>query len=275
MMPRMLKFMLHKLSGSFRTFRRLNWLMTIYVNFRLLPFSQAIVFPIFCYGKIKTHCLKGKFILDGPVRNGMIKIGYRWFDLWPVSYLPTQLFIQGKVIFKGDIIISGGAALFAQSKVSEITFGKSVAIGGATMIKCINSIVIGERTRVTGFCTIMDSNMHFVKNVSNGKIARRTGSILIGEHCWINYGAVITKGAVVPSYSIVARGGFVGKSFKDEGTNLFLAGTPVKIINKNVQRIFDYTREGEIRDYFIKHPECDFYQDEVGIKDESQPFNIE
>lgn len=270
----MIRILVHKLIGSIRNLLRLNLIVTLYVNFRLLPISQAIRFPIFCYGRTKIHSLKGRFIIDCPLRNGMIRIGYRWLDLWPVSYLPTQLNVQGSIIFSGDAVFSGGVALFAQSKYSKIVFGDSITIGGGSMIKSLNSIFIGKRTRITGGCTLMDSNMHYVKDISTGKIAQNTGSIIVGEYCWINYGSVITKGAVIPSYSIVGRYSFIGKSFKDEGENLFLAGAPVKVINHNVQRIFDYTRESEIREFFIKHPDSKFYQDNIGIKNESEPFDI-
>lgn len=268
----MIKKTAHKIFGTIRNLLRLNWFATLYVNFRLLPVSKAIKLPVFCYGRIKIHCLKGRFIINKPVRNGMIKIGYRWIDLWPVSYLPTQLNVQGNVEFSGNAIISGGAALFAQSKSSKIIFGDSISIGGGTLIKSMNYISIGKRTRITGCCTLMDSNMHYVKDITTGKIAQNTGEIFVGEYCWINYGSVITKGAYIPSYSIIGRNSFVGKNLKDEGENLFLAGTPAKIINHNVQRIFDYTREDELREFFIKNPDDKFYQDYIGIKKENEPF---
>lgn len=270
----MIKRLAHKVFRVLRNLYRLNWFATLYVNFRLLPISQAIKLPIFCYGRFKYHCLSGRFLIDGPVHNGMIQLGYRWIDLFPVSYLPTQLCIRGSVKFHGHAILSGGVALFAQSKESVITLGKDITLGGGTLIKSMNSITISQKTRITGGCTVMDSNMHFVKNISTGKIAQKTGSIFIGNNCWINYSSVITKGAYIPSYSIVARNSFVGKNLKDEGENLFIAGMPAKVINHDVQRIFDYDREAELSDFFIKNPDCPFYQDSIGIKDETIPFDL-
>lgn len=270
----MKKEFVYKIIDSTLDLLRLNLFLTLYVNFRLLPISQAIKLPILCYGKIKAHSLRGQFVIDKPVHCGMIKIGYRWLDLWPVSYLPTQLCVRGTVKFSGKAIISGGVLISTTSKSSIISFGDSITIGGGCVIKSKTSISIGKRTRITGSCTVMDTNMHYIKNIATGKIRPNTGPIVIGEYCWINYGSVITKGAYIPSYSIVARNSFVGKNLKEEGENLFLAGAPAKIINKSVQRIFDYTREGEIRDFFILNPESEFYQDSIGVKDETKPFDI-
>lgn len=270
-----MKLILRLLLRIVKTIYRVNWIATPYVNLRLLPFSQAIKFPLVCYGKIKIHSLKGKVIINSTVKTGMIQIGYRWIDLWPVSYLPTQLNILGKVYFGGSAIISGGASINVQSRKAVVEMGKSIVIGGGSLIKSLKHISIGDRTRVTGFCTVMDCNMHFVKDITTGKIRNNDGDIHIGANCWINFGSVVTKGAYIPDYSITSRGAFIGKNFKEEGPNLFIAGSPGKVINNNVQRIFDYTREDELRNYFLTHPDESFYRDIPGVKDETVSFNID
>ena len=35
---------------------RIRWFKTLYINFRTLPFSQAIRLPIWIYGPVKLYC---------------------------------------------------------------------------------------------------------------------------------------------------------------------------------------------------------------------------
>ena len=82
----------------------------------MLPFNQAIKIPILLYGKIVFHNLSGKLTIQNDVSSKMIRIGYRWIDLWPSSFLPTQIQIIGEIKFCGKAIISGGANINVQHK---------------------------------------------------------------------------------------------------------------------------------------------------------------
>lgn len=258
-----------------REFFRINLPSTLLVNFNLLPVSKAIHLPIFCYGKMRLHHLRGRIVIDEPLKAGMIKIGYRWLDLWPVSYLPTQLSIIGTLKLSHSTIISGGVSITVQNKKAYMEFGNNVTIGGGTIVKAMKYISISNRTRITGGCSIMDSNMHYVKNIDTGIIMPYLGKVLIGGNCWINYGSIITKGAVIPDFSILARNSFVGQDYSEYGTNLFLVGSPAKVKRNNVQRIMDYTRQSEITRFFRLNPDASYFQDSTGIKDESEPFDLE
>ena len=63
-------------------------------------------------------------------------------------------------------------------------------------------------TQITMNCTVMDTNLHYVKNIDTGVVHRSDGEIHIGEYCWINAGTVVTKGTVLPAHTIVARNKF-------------------------------------------------------------------
>lgn len=229
---------------------RLNIVKTLYFNFHMLPFSKAIKLPFYLYGKIYLGDLSGRIILPNKISRGMIRIGYKWFDLWPVSFLPTQIQIMGCLEFRGAAVISGGANVNIQSKEGVLTIGKDVLIGGGTVCKCLEQIEIGDWTGITGNCTIMDSNMHFVKNIDTGVVANYKGPIIIGEKCWINAGTIVTKGAVVPDYSISARNAFLSKDYSEFGTNLFLVGSPAKPTSSKVQRIFSVEKQNEFKLFF-------------------------
>ena len=245
-----MKDLLRKVYYFCRNIYRLNLLMTLYVNFKKLPFVVAIKFPIFVYGKLKIHSLGGKMIVNGPIKKGMIKIGYRWIDLFPSSYLPNQIYLLGTLTFSGETMISGGVGLFVQARNAYLEIGDRVVIGAGSIVKSMDKLVIGKNTRIAGNCTVMNSNMHFVKNIQTGEIAKPYGKILIGNNCWINPGSVITKGTVLPDYTIVARNSFVNKDYSSFGENLFLVGSPAKPTQAKVQRIFSLKEERRLSERF-------------------------
>ncbi len=241
---------IRKILSELKTLLKSNVLKTIYFNFKVLPFSQAIHLPFILYGKVYFGDLSGSVEIPKIVSFGMIKIGYKWIDMWPLSFLPTQIQFKGKLMFEGECIISGGANINVQSKEGTLTIGKCVVIGGGSVVKCMERIEVGENTRITGNCNIMDCNMHFVKNITTGVVNNYKGSIIIGKNCWINYGTIVTKGAVIPDYSISTRGAFISKDFSEEGTNLFLVGSPAKPGKTKVQRIFSWSKQKEFAAFF-------------------------
>ena len=56
--------------------KRINIFATIYINFRLLPLSQACLFPIYVYGKVNYVRLQGRCVFQKcKIIRGMVKIG--------------------------------------------------------------------------------------------------------------------------------------------------------------------------------------------------------
>lgn len=232
---------------------QLNIIKTVYFNIRMLPLKQALRFPIYLYGKIHILDISGQIILPEIINSGMIKIGYRWHDLWPIGFLPSQIQVRGKVFFAGRCLISGGTSINVQHKDAVLKLGDSTVIGAGSILKCLKYIEIGDSTGLTGNCTIMDCNMHFVKNINTGTIQNYKGPIIIGKKCWLNYGTIVSKGSVIPNYSITAKNSFVSKDFSEFGTNLFLVGAPCKPKPAKVQRIFSDEKQKEYKEYYERN----------------------
>ena len=260
----MLKVYLRPIYRMCKILWKINLLKTCYVNFRKLPFLQAIHFPIYVYGPLKIDTLRGKIIIDHPIVSGMIIIGYD-IDATPYSGLKTRLTLHGSMTFKGYAVIGRGVTVISYG---EIEIGNCCTIGGGSLIKGMEKITIGDNTRITFSCIVFDSNIHFIKNIETGKVGRNTLPIVIGKNCWINSGAFISKGSVIPDYSIVGRNSIVNKDYSQCGANLYLAGAPAKVLSSNVQRIFSIVEERKLNDYFRLHLNENFIELETGLMDE-------
>lgn len=249
-----IKYFLRPYYVIFITLMKMNWWKTFYLNFKTQPLRVAMKLPIIVYGRLKIYSLDGSITLASPVRLGMVKIGYN-IDQVPLSGVTTQLLVSGCLIFHGNAILSSGLSLAADT--GSIVIGNNCMIGSGSFIKSLCKITIGDNTRIAYGCTVFDSNMHYVRAMDTNIVKRNKGEIIIGRNCWISSGAVITKGTVVPEYSIVARNAFLNKNYSSSGMNSFIVGSPAKVLTGKVQRIFSTKIESSIKTYFAENPEKD------------------
>lgn len=252
---------------------RINIAKTLYLNFCGLPFRQAVRLPIHVYGKCVVHSLNGQIVINAPtVSSGMIRIGYRWWDLFLESYLPTQLSINGSLIFHGPASVSGGVALFVNDN-AQLSLGSNCTIGGGSQIDCQLGIQLLDSVRITGNCLICDSDGGYIKDIESGRVESPYGRIVIGRNSWLNYGTIITKGVSLPDYSITARHAVIDKGQELLDNNRFYVGNPAKITPPHLQRIISRVKEIEYNNYFHEHADTDDLCLLPGLEDEdNNPF---
>lgn len=231
---------------------KINWIKTLYINFKTQKFAIAVKLPIIVVGKLKIYSLKGEIVLNFKPKFGTVIIG-KDFDHFPNSLLPVKILINNKIVFHGPTIISGGTTLTSWNGVIEI--GKYTSIGSGNVIKSQKSIKIGNYSRIVSNCVIMDTNVHFVLDNHTKEIQNIFGSILIGKYCWINAGTTISKGSVLPDYSITGRNSLINRDYSVHNSGgLLLVGAPSVIKAKNIQKIFNYQNESKLKEYFLSNP---------------------
>lgn len=250
---------------------RLRVLKTLYLNFRLFPFYQAIKLPVFVYGRLNILSLAGSALVKGEVKKGMIRVGEnrdtmfssRLHSFWCIP-LGCKLEFNGPCSFGcgHTLRLSGGG---------KVEFGRHVFIASSSLIACARHIKIGDYTQVTFRCTLRDTNFHYMLNTSDGSIHDRNGEIIIGRANWIGNGASVTKGTVTPDYTIVAAGSLLNKDYYQldeyDGTPMLLAGTPAKIrrrgdkeiICRADERMIDFLfRQGQSDKLFVNLEDFDY-----------------
>lgn len=252
---------------------KVNWVKTVYINFRTQKIKVAIKLPIIVYGKLKIYSLRGNIKINSKIEFGMIHIG-KDLDHNPVSLNSIKLNVIGELIFNGRALISGGTTITAWEGGS-IELGKNVCIGSGVQLKAVSTIYIGDFTRIISLSVIMDTNVHYIKNIKTGIISKNYAPIGIGSNCWINSGSIITKGTIIPNYTISARNTFLNKNYKElYGENIVLAGSPAKLIASNTQRIFNYSKEKELNAFFYKNTNSLLFNDSKGIFKEDDDLGI-
>lgn len=198
---------------------------------------------IYVYEPTYIYSLKGHLELSGPIQSGMLQLGFRYVDWGVMSFSRNVIWINGCLKLCGTVLCEGGINLFIQNAKSVLKLEENVQIGSGTRIFARKFIHIGAYTQITMGCTVMDTNMHYVKNIETSIIPRSEGDINIGRNCWINAASIITKGSVLSDYTIVARNSFVSKDYTSNGEYRILAGSPAKVLNGHFQRIFNWDLE--------------------------------
>ena len=121
-----------------------NVIKTVYVNFRLLPFRQAIKMPLFIYGRFLLRESEGKVVIKGDVNPGMIRIGRH--DRYPETRVSRTIWvINGKIEFNGKFSFFRGSYIMV-ARGAELVFGIGdyPSCGANTRIMCFDRIEIED-----------------------------------------------------------------------------------------------------------------------------------
>lgn len=227
----------------------LNIFATIYLNFRVLPFLQALRLPVFVYGKIIFKCLNGVIDVKSRVSTGMIKLGVynsRFFS--PEG--TTKIFLSGKMIFSGKAVFGSGCSITV-FKGANFEIGNLCYFNENNTYFVTDKISIGDFTRMGYNSIMMDTSSHYVIDCNNRSARTRNMPIEIGPRNWIGIGSVIFQGTVTPPNTIVASRSLLNKDYtKVIVENSMIGGTPAKLIRENVKRVFDFETEKDLQKYF-------------------------
>lgn len=228
-----------------------NILKTLYLNFKMLPFNQAVKLPIWIYGKMTFRSLAGKIIIDSNnIYSGMIRVGKN--DWYIATSRPQTIWtINGTLKFKGNInILHGGYILVSRKGVLEIG-SKGTLLGSDCKIICFDNIVIGDNVRIAWEIQMIDSSFHYVETLDVEDSAKPlTKPIRIGDFCWIGNRTTISKGTVLPDYTIVASNSLVNKNYLSIGSYNLLTGVPAISKAQNLKRVFDAKLEKQYDEKF-------------------------
>jgi acetyltransferase-like isoleucine patch superfamily enzyme len=217
--------------------KKLALFKTIYINFRCLPFRQAIRFPIKLYGKIRIKSLSGNICIkdNGSLKLGVDQTGYRTRGSSTISlYKQSRLEINGNVLcYQGSSIMCG--------EDSVLTLNDKVTIGDGAEIVCRKKIILGYHVDLTWDCQLTDFGSHTIENLKDGLTSMLFNSVEIGDYCWIGNRTTIMPGTKLPNRTIVGSNSLLNKDYILLGVKPYslIAGIPAKLIKEGIRRI-DY-----------------------------------
>jgi acetyltransferase-like isoleucine patch superfamily enzyme len=103
---------------------------------------------------------------------------------------------------------------------AELILGQHSAISTRHYIDCTNRVVIGD------FTTIAGVRSTFLTHGVDLRLSRQdSGSIVIGDYCFVGSDCTVLKGASLPSFSVLGAKALLNKKHHESG---LYAGVPAK-----------------------------------------------
>lgn len=209
-------------------FFHINWIKTIWFNFKALPIKQAYKLPFLIGFNVKINHV-GKILLVTKSSIALVSIGVIRFNGLETNYPQTVFTNVGTISFAGRAKFHPGAKLVVYPK-SNLIIGNRVSIGSMTKIVCYRSVKIGNDVQISWDSQVFDTDFHFLHNVIKNKYYPRQKEVVIEDNVFVGNSCTVGKGTYLPNGSVVSCCSKVSGDFKEEGYNLLLAGNPAKII---------------------------------------------
>ena len=230
--------------------RQINLFKTLLFNFRTLPFYQAIKLPVIIFGKciiVDTH--RGGVKISTPIRRGMLQIGrlpdHRIFGNQSIS--PCVINIKGVLVLNGDHVFLGPGSMIAIEQHAEMFFGDDVQMGHNTILFASEKIVFGNQISVSWNTQFYDTDFHY-SITDECKVRNNKKTVHVGDSVWVGNHVTIQKGSI-PSNSIVSSYSLINKDFSNGRSGLY-AGIPAVHIKDGIRRLFDFTEEHRLDQFF-------------------------
>lgn len=149
------------------------------------------------------------------------------------SYIFKPMFIdvnKGKINIKGRFRVQSGMRMELLDDKSEISIGENVSIGQNFHITSGGKLMIGNDVTISGnvFITNID---HDYKEIGKHILEQKhiINQTIIGDNCFIGYGAAIQAGTILGKQCIVGTNAVVRGTFPDY---CVIVGVPAKVVKR-------------------------------------------
>lgn len=205
----------------------MNWLATLKLNFKLLPWRQAMRLPIVVEGPLLVELgSEARIILppDAPFRT--IVLGSR-HETYKARAGKAQFTIFGTWQVKGQVRIGTDCCLYIH-RAATLTTGHGVYIARDSQIECAECVTIGNRV-LAGEIYICDNAGHQVTHA--GQPQPMTRPITIADGCYFGFRTMVLRGACIPPHCVIGSGAVCTRNYAAEHPegHLLLTGAPADV----------------------------------------------
>lgn len=117
------------------------------------------------------------------------------------------------------------------NRKSELIIGIESAITKKHHIDCTNSIHIGDFVTIAGY-----NSQLLTHSIDIYESRQDSHPITIGDYCFVSTGVIVLGGSILPSYSVLAAGAVLTKSYDREWIIYGgIPAVPIKEINKEAK----------------------------------------
>jgi acetyltransferase-like isoleucine patch superfamily enzyme len=226
-------------------FYSVNWIKTLYFNFKKFPYPIAKKLPVFFYENVKFSNLSGEIIINAPITTGMIGFGQK-FEQFSRSKGVGELVLSGKLIFNGHAHFGKDVFIFI-GKNAVAQFGYMACLGSNVKFLCFENIVLGKWTGIGYESQLSDSNYHPFKDLETEEVTSMIKPIFISNYNSFSSRITVLPGTKTPEHCIVASNSLCSSDYTKYGENILIGGIPAKLIRNNYIRDWDSEKEALLK----------------------------
>lgn len=250
-MIEILKHNYRKVKSSYQKLRfycSVNWIKTLYFNFKKFPFNVANKLPVFFYGNVKFTSITGKIEIRGTIKKGMIGFGQP-YEMNTIHKGIAEINILGTLVFKGHVQFGKDYFVYiGENGYCEL--GHMAALASNVKLICIERIVFGNYARFGSESQIMDTNFHQMMNTQTGEKFKITAPIRIGNYNYAGSRVTILQNSKTPDFCTIASNSLCTTDYTRFGSNILIGGIPAKFIKDSISR--DWEGEKAALDAYLK-----------------------
>lgn len=202
------------------------------IIFNLYYFGiYGLTFPIILSSKVKLKKLKGRIIIDGKYKFGMIKLGFPAIEMYDNSKLRFIWINDGIIVFKGNASMHNGTCI---RNYGLLEIGKNFHTSATARIVCYKHIKFGDEVLIGWNFEITDGDAHKIYKLNNPIVRTNDDQeVIIGHHVWFGADVRVYKGITIPDNTVVAAG---TKLFKCEihNENCVIGDNPIRVLKENI-----------------------------------------
>ena len=209
---------------------------SFYASWRLTGFCQAFKFPVIVRYNTVFRSLTGK--LESPnigKEKAILYVGFDCGEGTADRKIRSVLQIDGTIRIEKKARFGVGTRICIE-KDALWEMG-SVINSSRFNIVCHKHIKIGHKLWAAWETSIMDTDLHPIRNVETGKLSNPHREVIIGDNVWIGTKSMVLKGSVIPSGCIIGAMSVVSKKYEKENT--IIAGNPAQEIRSGYT-IYDH-----------------------------------
>lgn len=203
---------------------------TIFFNFKYFGFRRGIHLPVFVSHNVLLSEMKGNVEIKGPIRTGMIKIGFRSVGIFDPGKSRSIWQIKGTVQFNGPAIIGQGCKISIGPN-GQLILGKNFIVSAETEFISYKKIEFGNDCLLSWRITVMDTDFHKIKTL-DGVLINEDREITFGDKTWIGCNCLILKGTKVGNNCVIAANSFLNREI--EGENQIIGGNPPQVLKTGI-----------------------------------------
>ena len=234
---------------------------TLKVNFRVFPFAVARKLPVKAGHRLD---MKGLYRGCIQLREGvsphkyMVRLGVSPWPLYSPRSMRTFLwFHAGARLVLGDEVDINAGCRFVITAHAAVEVGSHFFINHCSLVYCSRSIRFGEHCTVGWECQVYDSDFHLCADTVGQVVHNPVRPVEVGDNVWIANRTTLSKGAVVPSHSVVASHSLVGKDLRElipssASAGYLFAGIPAALIRTGIEPVCDKRTESRLRRQFSR-----------------------